>query len=144
MSTRPERLLLDTNALIFLANGGLSAPAMELVVAAGMRRGVLISPVSAWEIGMLSRAGAEGGPRLRFNPDPQTWFAALQSRPIFAEAPFTAAIAIAAAFLPGAFHKDPADRLLVATSRAMDVPIMTRDRQILAYGEAGHVQAIAC
>lgn len=144
MSSRPDRLLLDTNALIFLANGGLEPQAADIVVAAGMQAGVLISPVSAWEIGLLSRAGAEGSGRLRFDPDPQTWFAALQRQPIFAEAPFTAAIAIAAAFLPGEFHKDPADRLLVATARALDVPIMTRDRLILAYAGLGHVKANPC
>lgn len=37
-----------------------------------------------------------------------------------------------------------ADRLLVAVARALDVPLVTRDREILAYAKAGHVKAIAC
>jgi PIN domain nuclease of toxin-antitoxin system len=45
----------------------------------------------------------------------------------------TPAIAIDAANLPGSFHKDPADRIIVATARAYDCPLVTADREILAY-----------
>jgi PIN domain nuclease of toxin-antitoxin system len=46
--------------------------------------------------------------------------------------------------LPPPIHKDPADRLLIATARSLNVPIVTRDRFILDYAEAGHVDAIVC
>ena len=46
--------------------------------------------------------------------------------------------------LPRNFRGDPADRLLIATARQLDVPIVTRDRAILAYAKAGHVKGIAC
>jgi PIN domain nuclease of toxin-antitoxin system len=42
-------------------------------------------------------------------------------------------IAIAAYELPGRFHKDPADRLLVATARLRDLTLVTADERILAY-----------
>lgn len=45
----------------------------------------------------------------------------------------TPTIAIDAANLPGSFHKDPADRLIVATARAYDCPLITADREINAY-----------
>jgi PIN domain nuclease of toxin-antitoxin system len=45
----------------------------------------------------------------------------------------TPAIAIDASNLPGSFHKDPADRIIVATARAYDCPLITVDREILAY-----------
>jgi PIN domain nuclease of toxin-antitoxin system len=51
---------------------------------------------------------------------------------------------LAASFLPGDFHNDPADRFLVATARVMGVALLTRDRKILDYAAAGHVRAIAC
>jgi PIN domain nuclease of toxin-antitoxin system len=41
-------------------------------------------------------------------------------------------------------HSDPADRLLVATARALGVPIVTRDRRILNYAKAGFVDAVPC
>jgi PIN domain nuclease of toxin-antitoxin system len=42
-------------------------------------------------------------------------------------------IAIEAYKLPGRFHKDPADRLLVATARLNDLTLVTADERILAY-----------
>jgi PIN domain nuclease of toxin-antitoxin system len=45
---------------------------------------------------------------------------------------------------PGDVHRDPADRFLVATARALDIPIVTRDAAILAYASAGHVRALRC
>lgn len=47
----------------------------------------------------------------------------------------TPEIAIDAANLPGSFHKDPADRIIVATARAYDCPLVTADKEILAYPE---------
>jgi PIN domain nuclease of toxin-antitoxin system len=45
--------------------------------------------------------------------------------------------------LPEPFHRDPADRLLVAQARVDDLLIVTTDRKILAYADAGHVRALA-
>lgn len=42
-------------------------------------------------------------------------------------------IAIEAYKLPGRFHKDPADRILVATARIHDLTLVTADERILAY-----------
>lgn len=44
--------------------------------------------------------------------------------------------------MPQPFHFDPADRMLVATARALRCPILTSDAKILAYASAGHVAAI--
>ena len=35
--------------------------------------------------------------------------------------------------LPGQFHKDPADQLIVSTARVMDIPLCTQDGKILSY-----------
>ena len=48
-------------------------------------------------------------------------------------------IAIDACSLPGSFHKDPADRLIVATARVNNFKLLTKDRKILEYP---HVDAI--
>jgi PIN domain nuclease of toxin-antitoxin system len=45
--------------------------------------------------------------------------------------------------LPEPFHQDPADRLIVATARLLDAPVVTVDRRILGYARLGHVAAIA-
>ena len=62
----------------------------------------------------------------------------------FTEQPVTAETFIASCFLPEPFHKDPFDRILIATAREHDLTIITRDRAILAYGAAGHVRTLAC
>lgn len=137
-------LLLDTHAAIWLAEGQLSDKAFARVVAAGLTDGVFVSPVSAWEVGLLARPRPNGQPAVTFKPDPQTWFATLLSQATIKEAPLTAKIAIDSSFLPGTFHSDPADRLLVATARILNIPLLTRDQRILDYATAGHVQAESC
>lgn len=57
---------------------------------------------------------------------------------------FTPDIAIDASHLPGSFHSDSGDRLLIATARHLNVPIVTRDRRIIEYGHAGYVAVIPC
>ena len=64
--------------------------------------------------------------------------------PGFRAAPFTPDIAIDASHLPGDPHPDPADRMLIATARHLNAPIVTRDRRNLAYAERGDVAALAC
>ncbi|MBW4035536.1 MAG: type II toxin-antitoxin system VapC family toxin [Proteobacteria bacterium] len=136
--------LLDTCAVIWLANGDpLSAAAREAIVAAGLADALHISPVSAWEIGMLSRP-KQNRPALEFLPDPKTWFARLMAGPGIVNAPLTAAIAIDSSNLAGDLHADPGDRLIIATARHLNVPIITRDRRIIDYAKAGGVRAIAC
>ncbi len=81
---------------------------------------------------------------MQFLPDPKTWFTNLMAMAAIREAALDGDIAIDAATLPGGFHRDPADRLLMATARKMDLAIVTSDRKILDYAAAGHVRAIAC
>lgn len=55
-------VLLDTCAVIWLANGDrMEAASMAAILHACRADGTFVSPVSAWEIGMLSRRTVEGG-----------------------------------------------------------------------------------
>ena len=136
-------LLLDTCAVIWLANGNLSQPVVDAIIVAGLAAGVFVSPISAWEVGMLSNPRGNR-PALRFMPDPKAWFARVMAGPAIREAALTPEIAVDAAYLPGDMHGDPADRLLVATARHLGVPLVTRDARIIAYGEQGYVQVLCC
>ena len=137
-------ILLDTCAAIWLANGDPIAPAaMRAIQEAGNGAGVFVSPVSAWEIGLLSRPRGNRQP-MAFLPDPKTWFARLMAAPGVKEAPLTAAIAVDASWLPGAIHGDPGDRLMVATARDRGLPLVTRDAAILAYSRQGFVSVLPC
>ena len=143
MTAMPRAILLDTHAAIWLVDGTLAKPAVAQVIAAGLADGVYVSPVSAWEVGLLSKPRADGK-QIQFLPDPTTWFSTLMGKSIIKPASLTNEIAIASSTLPGQLHADPADRFLVATSRAMNIPLMTRDSKILAYAKSGYVQIIQC
>ncbi len=43
--------------------------------------------------------------------------------------------------LPGEFHKDPADQILVATARHHGITFITEDKKILDYARQGYVLA---
>lgn len=141
--SRPPAVLLDTCAVIWWVYGDLSKATREVLVHAGLASGILISPISAWEIGLLS--SSQGRRRkLSLLPDPLTWFAKVMTRPGVREAGLSANAALSASFLPDPLHADPADRLLIATARELGVPLLTGDERILAYAEAGHVQVLPC
>ena len=140
----PRAVLLDTCALLFwLVERDLAAGVEERLVYAGLADGIYVSTASAWEIGRLGRPqGSRGG--LQFIPDAKSWFARVMSLPAVKEAALTPAIAIDATYLPGEVHDDPADRLIIATARAMGLPIVTRAAEIIAYAAGGYVEVIAC
>ena len=48
----------------------------------------------------------------------------------------TPEIAIESVALPEPMHKDPADRILVASARVERLTLVTRDRELLAYAKA--------
>jgi PIN domain nuclease of toxin-antitoxin system len=138
-------VLLDTCAIIWLANGvSLPRTAIDAIVHAGLADGVFVSAASAWEIGLLSRPRPGRQPAVECRPDAKTWFARFLAGPGIKEAVLTPAIAIDASYLPGDFHGDPMDRLIVATARHLGMPVVTGDRKILAYAEAGYVDVIPC
>ena len=135
-------LLLDTCAIIFVAeNRAIDPSARQEIRAASVIGSVLVSPVSAWEIGLLA---VKRG--FAFLPDPKIWFQSFMTAPGVRLAPLTPEIAIDSCFLPAPpqVHADPADRLLIATARALNLPIVTRDRRILGYAKGGLVGAIRC
>jgi PIN domain nuclease of toxin-antitoxin system len=109
------------------------------VRAAIPQSGLLVSPITAWEIGLLAAKG-----RLQLALPAPSWFMRFAGLPGIRVTPLTVSAAMAASYLPEPFHKDPADRLLVAVARELGVPVVTRDDKILDYAAAGHVQAIPC
>jgi PIN domain nuclease of toxin-antitoxin system len=133
-------ILLDTCALIWIGNGERLNPQAETLLAemGGVAGGILASPISAWEVGMLVARG-----RLRLRSDPTPWFEGLIERGI-ALADLPPAVLVASSYLPGLHLRDPADKIIAATARAFGYRIMTRDRLLLDFASEGHAQAIAC
>lgn len=134
-------LLLDTCALIWIAAGDpISDAASEaLNEVAEQGAAVCVSPISAWEVGLLVARG-----RLALSMPPQAWLAAFLGQPGVALAPMPVDTLVDSSFLPGAPPRDPADRIILATARAGGMRILTRDREMLAYAREGHAWTIEC
>lgn len=55
--------------------------------------------------------------------------------------PLSTQILIESTRLPGTIHRDPSDRLLVATAREHGLTLITRDKELLDYAKQGHLNA---
>jgi len=135
-------LLLDTHVWLWLAlgiPGRLRAETTAHIEQTATERAIGVSIVSVWEIGLL-----EAARRLRLPMTAEEWVAhglrRFDLRLIGLDQP---RIVLDSCRLPGGFHADPADRLLVATARAENAVLVTRDKKILDYGRAGHVRVLA-
>jgi PIN domain nuclease of toxin-antitoxin system len=136
-----QPLLLDTCTLIFMTERArLAAAAVDTMRAASEGGGITyISPISAWEVGMLTSRG-----RLQLLIRPERWFANLFEAPGVRLADLPPDLLIASSYLPGRPPKDPTDRILAATARELGATLVTRDRALLAYGAQGHIAVLEC
>lgn len=136
-----SRLLFDTCVLLYMTDDvPLAKTAIAAIdEAAGLGEPASVSPISAWEIGLLSERG-----RLPMTVAPLRFFQQFVALGKMRVEALTPEILIESSFLPTPVHRDPADRIIIATARALDLTIVTRDRLILDYAALGHVRALAC
>lgn len=129
-------IVLDTHALVWWVAGDpqLSHPAREAIEAEAQDGEILVSAISAWEVAMLAKAG-----RLALTLDAGAWLDTVAEVPAIRFVPVDVRISVQSVDLPGEFHKDPADRIIVATARHYSVPLISADLKIRDYP---HVQTI--
>ncbi len=133
-------VLLDTCAVLWLANGDpMHETARGTIRAAQAVDAVFVSPMTAWEIGTKTAKG-----KLDLDDEAEAWFSRFLALPGLRLAALTPAILIASTRLPGTPPTDPVDRIIIATARALDAPVVTRDARILPYADAGHARAVRC
>ena len=85
-----------------------------------------LSAISLWEVAMLVDLG-----RLSLSMPLIDWLTKAAHPRTVRLVPLTPSIAAGSAALPSSFHRDPADRLIVATCLELDAPLLTRDRLIM-------------
>ncbi len=134
-------LILDTCAVIWLAEQAKFSPDARRMIDETVERGesVCVSPISAWEVSNQIRKG-----RLRTTKSAQSWFDDFMAGSGFVVAAMPVPVLIGSSFLPGNPPADPADRIIAATAREFGYTLVTRDRALLAYAGAGHINAIEC
>jgi PIN domain nuclease of toxin-antitoxin system len=131
-------ILLDTHVLVWFlqADPSLGVNAKERMEAAQAAEGFGVSVISFWEIAMLVEKK-----RMSLGRQTGDWVNKALATNGINLVPLEPAIAVEAGELAG-LHGDPADRIIIATARRHDCPLLTADRAILAYGAAGHLQTI--
>lgn len=133
-------LLLDTCAIIFISlDTELRSGVADAIKQASDTRRVRVSPISAWEIGMAMARG-----RLKSPLAPHEFFRRFVDYMKAEICVLSPDILIDSSFLPGNPHGDPADRMLMASARNLDMVLVTRDQPILNYGNEGHLRTLAC
>ncbi|WP_420441895.1 type II toxin-antitoxin system VapC family toxin [Candidatus Palauibacter sp.] len=120
--------LLDTHILIWWLNDvtRLSPEQREVVESAGADSPLLVSDISLWEVATLYDLG-----RIQLVVPLREWLNKAVAPPLVRRQGISPAIATELAILPDSFHRDPADRILVATARVFGATLLTHDRRII-------------
>ena len=130
-------MILDTHTLLWMdRNDPALGPEARRQIETAWRAGtVMVSAISFWEAAMLAERG-----RIVLPVPAERWRADwLQAGLV--EIPLDGRIALLSCQLEN-FHRDPADRFIVATALDRNVPLMTADQKILEWdGRLGRVDA---
>ena len=129
-------ILLDTHAWVWFISSPerLSRKAERAVRKAKKQNDILLSSISAWEVALLVSKK-----RLEMTMDVSEWISASERLPFIRFIPIDNGIAVRSVYLPQPLHNDPADRIIIATSRKYGAPVITMDEKIRNYP---HVQSI--
>lgn len=135
----PRQLLLDTHIWLWYVEATDSdlGPVRDTLIRANADLGLSVSVLSAWEVAML-----DAERRVALSLECSAWIDRALSAPGIHLQPLTPAIAITSTRLPGFPHRDPVDRILIATARLTGATLVTRDRRILDYASKGYLRVL--
>jgi PIN domain nuclease of toxin-antitoxin system len=138
---RNETFLLDTHIWVWLLNGDSRIKRSSLfsrILVASRQSGLYASAISIWEIAMLEAKG-----RITLSTGITSWIEDAVKAPGLRIIQLLPEISIDSTRLPGSFHGDPADRIIVATARFLKCPLLTEDKQILVYAKDAFLEAVS-
>ena len=130
-------IVLDTHILVWWVSGDsqISRKAIQAIENEINGDGdILVSSITAWEVSMLVDKD-----RLTLTMDVDAWLQTVNDIDCVSFVAVDNKVAVESTRLPGEFHKDPADRMIVSLARSMSAPLVTADEKILNYK---HVKTI--
>ena len=122
------KVLVDTHVLLWWFEDGqhLSKPARRVLSKASAENPLLVAEISLWEIATLFSLS-----RIRLDRPLRQWLDEATAPPLVERVPLSPAIAAETAMLPPSFHRDPADRIIVASARVLGATLLTHDSRII-------------
>ncbi|MCP3964490.1 MAG: type II toxin-antitoxin system VapC family toxin [bacterium] len=125
------KALLDTHVLLWwLGPASRLSPAQwQVIEGAGAEEPLWVSEITLWEIATLHSLK-----RIDLRLPLRDWLEKATAPPLVRRIGISPAIAAEVAALPDTFHRDPADRVLVATARVRGATLLTQDQRILNAG----------
>ena len=128
-------ILLDTHTWIWSHSATkLLSDNVKILIKQTQTDQRAIASISIWEFAMMVTKG-----RINVKIDPKRWLNNAIGKSGLQVIELTPEIAMESCNLPGGFHKDPADQIIVATARTYNLTLLTKDRKIIEYP---HVKAI--
>ena len=125
-------IVLDTHILLWWLNGDSSVSSRARGAIRNEQQDenglILVSAISAWEIAMLVRKE-----RLTLTMAVEDWLGVAAETERLRFQPLDTELLVQSTRLPGAFHRDPADRMIVALAQHLNVPLVTSDQKMRAY-----------
>ena len=122
-------IVLDTHIWVWWVHGDpvLSEATRELIDSSE-QIGIAVSAISCWEVAKLVECG-----RLILPCPVLDWLQQALAYPGVRLIELSPRICVESTQLPGEFHRDPADQVIVATARVLDAALVTVDGKILKY-----------
>lgn len=122
-------IVLDTHIWVWWGHGDERLTRTQAKVIEANEADVIgVSAISCWEITKLVEYG-----RLGLPCSLEEWFEQALSYPGICLLDLTPESAIESTRLPGEFHRDLADQIIVATARVFGCPLVTSDNRLLEY-----------
>ena len=131
MANSSKRYLLDTHIFLWWTTDGPSSKKFSRSQARVLKKispenPFYISNISLWEVATLANLGRIELPR----PYPKT-LETMAAPPLIQRLELSPTVAAEVAALPASFHRDPADRIIVATARIWNATLITNDARII-------------
>jgi PIN domain nuclease of toxin-antitoxin system len=122
---------LDTHILLYWLGdpARLTSRQQAVLREASPEQPLRISDISLWEIATLVDLG-----RIRLHRPLRDWLEAAVAPPLVQRISISPAVAAEVASLPRTFHRDPADRIIVASARTAGATLLTLDHRIIDSG----------
>ena len=127
-----DRLLLDTHVVLWVDSGDdrLRRSTRALIDGCWQSGGtIFLSAVTAWEIALLVDSG-----RIHLDIPIEAWVERFLGRPGIQAVPLGYRAACRSYQLHQFEHRDPADRLLIATAIELACPLVSYDARIARFG----------